>query len=104
MKEEEIIVDYFLQVDKIVKTIRGLGEEVKQTIIVKKVLSSLPSRFNPNISSIEEMKDLDNMTMDELHGILTTCEMRIENDKQGRKQPSRHQRRQRQKNTKQVIA
>jgi hypothetical protein len=28
------------------------------------------------------MKDLDNMTMDELHGILTAYEMTIEKDKQ----------------------
>jgi hypothetical protein len=46
------------------------------------MLRSLPSRFNPKISSIEEMKDLDNLTMDELHGILTAYEMRIEKDKQ----------------------
>jgi hypothetical protein len=38
MKEEESIVDYFLRVDKIVNTIIGLGEEVKETVIVKKTL------------------------------------------------------------------
>ncbi len=37
--------------------------------------------FNPKVSAIEEMKDLDSITMDELHGILTTCEMRIEGPK-----------------------
>jgi hypothetical protein len=46
------------------------------------MLRSLPSRFKPKISSIKEMKDLDNLTMDEFHGILTTYEMRIEKDKQ----------------------
>jgi hypothetical protein len=81
MNEEESIATYFLHVDDIVNTIRGLGEEVKETIIVQKVLRSLPSRFNPKISSIEEIHDLDNLTMDELHGILTAYEMRIEQDK-----------------------
>jgi hypothetical protein len=33
MREEESIADYFPQVDNIVNTIRGLGEEVKETII-----------------------------------------------------------------------
>jgi hypothetical protein len=68
-------------VDEIVNTIKGLGEEVKETIIVKKVLRSLPSRFDPKISSIEEIEDLDNLTIDELHGILTAYEMSIEKDK-----------------------
>jgi hypothetical protein len=36
---------------------------------------TIPSRFDPKISAIEEMKDLDILTMDELHGILTTYEM-----------------------------
>jgi len=45
---------------------------------VQKFLRSLPSIFNPNISAIEEMKDLENLTMEYLHGILTGYEMRIE--------------------------
>jgi hypothetical protein len=38
MNEEESIAAYFLLVDEVVNTIIGLGEEVKETIIVKKVL------------------------------------------------------------------
>jgi phosphoglucomutase len=81
MNEEESIATYFLHVDEIVNTFRGLGEEIKETITVKKFLRSLPSIFDPKIFSIEEIKDLDNMTMDELHGIPTAYEMRIEKDK-----------------------
>jgi hypothetical protein len=53
MNKEEIIATFFLRVDDIFNTIRGLGEDIKETIIVKKVLRSLPSRFNPKIFSIE---------------------------------------------------
>jgi hypothetical protein len=53
MNEEESIALYFLCVDELVNTIRGLGEYVKETIIVKKVLRSLPSRFCRKISYIE---------------------------------------------------
>jgi hypothetical protein len=53
MNEEESIATYFLCVDEIVNTIKGLGEEIEETIIVQKVLRSLPSIFNPKISSIE---------------------------------------------------
>ena len=74
-------ITYFLHLDEIVNTIKGLGEEIEETITLQKVHRSLPSIFNPNISSIEEIKDLDNMKMDEPHEILTAYEMRIEKDK-----------------------
>jgi hypothetical protein len=45
---------------------------------VKKSLRSLPIRFDSKISALEERVDLDTITMDELHGILKTYEMRIE--------------------------
>jgi hypothetical protein len=78
MNKEESFATYFLHVDEIVNTIRGLGEYIYETIIVQKVLRKLPSIFNPNTSAIEEIKDLDKMKMDELHIILTTYEMRME--------------------------
>jgi hypothetical protein len=48
---------------------------------VQKNLRSLPSRFNPKIFVLEELKDLDNLAMDELQGILTAYEITIEKDK-----------------------
>jgi hypothetical protein len=33
-------------------------------------------RYDANISTLEDRPNLDNLTMDELHGILTTYEMR----------------------------
>jgi hypothetical protein len=80
MKEDENIATYFLQVDEVVNTIKGLGEEMKEPIIVQKVLRSLPMRFDPKISALEERTDLDTLSMDELHGILTAYEMRIEQE------------------------
>jgi hypothetical protein len=44
---------------------------MKEPIIVQKVLRSLPMRFDPKISSLEERTNLDTLSMDELHGILT---------------------------------
>jgi hypothetical protein len=76
-------------VDEIDDAIRGLSEEVKETIIVQKVLRSLPPRFHPKISVIEEIKNLDNLTMDELHRILTAYEMRIQKDK--KENPSKNE-------------
>jgi hypothetical protein len=80
MNEDENIAAYFLRVDEIVNNIKGLGDEIKEQVIVKKALRSLPMRFDSKISSLEERVDLATMTMDELHGILTAYEMRTEKD------------------------
>ena len=42
MKEDEDILAYFLRVDEIVNTMRGLGEKVENTTLVQKILKSLP--------------------------------------------------------------
>jgi hypothetical protein len=67
MKEDENIAAYFLRVDEIVNAIIGLGEEIKEFVIVQKVLRYLPMRFDPKISSLEERSDLNSISMDKLH-------------------------------------
>jgi hypothetical protein len=57
-----------------------LGEEIKELVIVQKVLRSLPMRFDPKISTLEERSDLNSISMDELHGIFTAYEMRTEQE------------------------
>jgi hypothetical protein len=37
-------------------------------------------RFNPKISTLEEILDLNSISMDELHGIFTAYEMRTEQE------------------------
>ena len=74
MKEEENIAEYFQRVDEIVNSIRALGEELKDKIIVQKVSTSLPKRYYAKV--FEHREDLDKLTMDELHGILIAYEMR----------------------------
>jgi hypothetical protein len=78
MKEDENIAAYFLRVDETVNVIIGLGEEIKESVIVQKLLRSLPMRFHPKISALKERSDLNAISMDELRGIFTTYEMRIE--------------------------
>ena len=91
MKEDENIAAYFLRVDEIVNEILVLGEEIKESIIVQKVLIYLPMRFHPKILTLEERANLNSISMDELHGIFTTYEMRIEHENPDiKKQPSKH--------------
>ena len=79
--EEENIVAYLQRVEEVVNTMRGLGEEIKETVVVQKILRSLPSRFNPKFSAVEDRDTLGQLKLDELHGILTAYEMRIEDSK-----------------------
>jgi hypothetical protein len=63
-----------------VNAIIGLGEEIEESVIVQKILRSLPMRFKPKISALEERSDLDSISMDELHGIFTAYEMSTEQE------------------------
>ena len=44
--------------------------------MVEKVLRSLSPKFESKVSAIEEKENLRNLTMSQLHGILTSYEMR----------------------------
>jgi uncharacterized lipoprotein YehR (DUF1307 family) len=76
MDEKEDIATYFLRVDEVVNAIKGLGEDLDETLVVQKVLRSILLKFDAKVSAIEETRDLTKMTMDELHGSLITYEMR----------------------------
>jgi len=76
MHNDESVANYFLHVDEIVNCMKNLGEEIKEAIVVEKVLRSLSPRFESKVSAIEEKENLRNLTMPQLHGILTAYEMR----------------------------
>lgn len=44
-------------------------------MIIRKILKSLPERFRPNVTTIEEGKDINTLIMEELVGSLQTSEM-----------------------------
>lgn len=76
MDDEEDIASFFLRVAEVFNSLKGLEENIEESTIVQKVSRSLLERFVSKVSAIEEMKDLDTLTMDELHGILIAYEMR----------------------------
>ncbi|GLJ55712.1 hypothetical protein SUGI_1196760 [Cryptomeria japonica] len=86
MKDDEKVADYLHRLDEIVNTIRRLGEEIADETLVKNVLRSLTPKYDTKVSSIEEHKDLNTFTMDELFGSLTTYEIRTTDDTSLRKE------------------
>jgi hypothetical protein len=81
MNEDETISKYFLRVEELVNVMKGLGDKIEDTFLVQKILRSLPNRFNPKVSAIEELNDLKILSIDQLLGTLTAYEMRISKDK-----------------------
>ena len=44
--------------------------------MVSKVLRTLPMRYDLKVSTLKEWDDIEKLTIDEVHGILTAYEMR----------------------------
>ena len=76
MYNDESVANNFLRIDEIVNRMKNLGQEIKEVTLVEKVLRSLSSKFESKISAIEEKQTLQSIIMSQLHGILTTFEMR----------------------------
>lgn len=77
MKVSETITEYFARVLSIAKKMRSNGEQMKDTIIVEKILRTLIEKFNYVVVSIEESKDIDTLTIDELQSSLTVHEQKF---------------------------
>jgi hypothetical protein len=75
--EDETINKYFLRIEELVNTMKGLGEMIDESFLVQKILISLLDRFNSKVSAIEEITDLKTLTLDQLLGTLNAYEMRI---------------------------
>ncbi|KAH9313532.1 hypothetical protein KI387_022159 [Taxus chinensis] len=65
---------------------KGLGEYMKEEVVVQKVLMSLTPKFDSKVSVIEETKDLNTLKIDDLHGTLITYEMRVMESKPTKKE------------------
>jgi hypothetical protein len=77
MKEDETVGKYFLRVEEMVNEMNALGETIGEPSLVQKILRSLPDRFNPKVSAIEELNDLKTLQFDQILETLTAYEMRI---------------------------
>lgn len=60
-----------LRFNEVINAIIGLGEEIKDSVSMKKVPKYLHPRFDSKVLAIKEAKDLNSFSMDEMHGSLT---------------------------------
>lgn len=77
MKEGESINEYFGRVMTTSHEMKNYGEDMNDVKVVEKILRSLTERFNYVVCSIEESKDTDEMTVDELQSSLLVHEQKF---------------------------
>ncbi|KAK3001482.1 hypothetical protein RJ639_021878 [Escallonia herrerae] len=66
MKDGESITSYCARTMEISNKMRFHGEKMEDVTIVEKILRSLTTKFNYVVCSIEESKDIDTLSLDEL--------------------------------------
>ncbi|CAL8168808.1 unnamed protein product [Prunus armeniaca] len=76
MDENETFSEFYAKLCVIVNACSGLGEKIPEDRVVKKILRSLPQRFQPKITAIEEIRDLNTLKVQELIGSIQTYEMK----------------------------
>ncbi|XP_039065065.1 uncharacterized protein LOC120210382 [Hibiscus syriacus] len=77
MKGGEPVQDFLSRVAEIVNKMRSYGENINDQTIVAKILRSLTPKFDHVVAAIEESKDLETFTFDELMGSLQPHEARF---------------------------
>ncbi|KAA8519968.1 hypothetical protein F0562_014234 [Nyssa sinensis] len=77
MKTDENVNEYFSRTLTIANKMKANGEDKGNTAIVEKILRSMTPKFNYVMCSIEESKDIDTLTIDELQSSLIVHEQRM---------------------------
>ena len=85
MEEDETFDEFYAKLKDIVNSAINLGESIAKSKIVRKILRPLLERFHAKITTIEEVKNIDQIPLTELVGSLQTYKMGLGLIGKGRK-------------------
>lgn len=74
MRSSEGVTEYFSRVMTVANKMRIYGKDMSDVKVVEKILRSLTEKFNYIVCSIEESKDIDDLSNDELQSSLIVYE------------------------------
>ncbi|KAK0603178.1 hypothetical protein LWI29_002198 [Acer saccharum] len=77
MKDSESVTNYCARTMGIANKMRFHGEQMKDVAIVEKILRSLAPKYDYVVCSIEESKDIDTFSLDELQSSLLVHEQKM---------------------------
>ncbi|GJW96488.1 UBN2 domain-containing protein, partial [Tanacetum coccineum] len=81
ISNEETIDSGFTHFNAIVTSLKSLDPDYSSKNHVRKFIRALPLRWRAKVMTIEEAKDLDTLSLDELIGNLKVYEMVLDNDR-----------------------
>nr|KYP76789.1 Retrovirus-related Pol polyprotein from transposon TNT 1-94 [Cajanus cajan] len=85
MKESETIKDYYSKIKEIVNQMRAYRENILNKKIVEKILISVPRKYDPIVTTIEQTKNLSTLSVIELIGSLEAYEQRTNHAEKDRR-------------------
>jgi hypothetical protein len=78
IRSGEKVTEYFSRVMTVANKMQIYGEDMRDVKVVEKILHSLTEKFNYVVCSIEESKDIDALTVDELQSSLIVHEQKFQ--------------------------
>ncbi|GAV82958.1 UBN2 domain-containing protein, partial [Cephalotus follicularis] len=79
MHNDECISDMFTRVTTIVNSLKNLGKNYSNQELVRKILRCLSKSWTPKVTTIEEVKDLSTLPLEQLLGSLMSHETTMKN-------------------------
>ena len=75
IKSEELITQMIIHFTDIINGLKGFGKCYSNSDLVRKVLRSLPRSWEAKVITIQKVKDLNTLPLEELLGSLMTHEL-----------------------------